>query len=73
MAYRLSAFDLDGTLLHSGDAISAANTAALRGLVDGGVTIVAATARAASSARRRFAAHGLQPAGVFCGGADVRL
>ena len=73
MPYRLAAFDLDGTLLHSGNAISEGNVRALHGLVERGVVIVAATARAASSARRQFEPHRLNPAGVFCAGGDVRL
>ena len=72
--YRLAAFDLDGTLLNGQNAISPGNVRAVAGLIERGITVVAATARAYESATRQFAMHGLPPpAAICCAGADVRL
>ncbi len=70
--YRLAAFDLDGTLLNSENAISEGNAEALRWLMARGVHVAAATARSYESAMRQFEPHGIQPSAVCCGGADVR-
>ena len=71
--YRLAAFDLDGTLLNSANALSATNADALASLVARGVTVVAATARPYLSAMRHFEPYGLAPAAIASAGADVRL
>jgi hypothetical protein len=70
--YRLAAFDLDGTLLNSQNAMSDGNAAALAKLAADGVIVVAATARSWQSAMRHFEPRGLTPAGAVCAGADVR-
>ncbi len=70
--YRLAAIDLDGTLLNSANAMSEGNAEALRWLVARGVHVAAATARSYESAMLQFEPHGIQPAAVCCGGADVR-
>lgn len=71
--YRLAAFDLDGTLLNSANAMSATNAAALASLVARDVAVVAATARPYLSAMRHFEPYGLAPAAIASAGADVRL
>lgn len=70
---RLAAFDLDGTLLNGENRISEANAAALRSLLARGVVCAAATARGYRAAMRLFAEHGITPAAIASGGADVRL
>jgi len=68
----LAAFDLDGTLLNSQNAMSDGNGEALHWLAARGVVVVAATARPYESAMRHFAPRGLVAAAVVCAGADVR-
>lgn len=71
--FRLAAFDMDGTLLGGDNAISEANAAALRFLLEQGVAIAAATARSYQAAMRSFDPLGIPAAAVASGGADVRL
>ena len=71
--YRLAAFDLDGTLLDSGNQVSEGNAAALRAVAGQGVTVCPATARWYQAAVRPFEGLGLAAPAIASGGADVRL
>ena len=70
---RLAAFDLDGTLLNRDNRIGEANADALHALIARGVVCAPATARGYRAAMRLFAEHGITPAAIASGGADVRL
>jgi Cof subfamily protein (haloacid dehalogenase superfamily) len=72
MRYKALAFDLDGTLLTSGESVSDRNVRALKAARDAGLLVILASARWYQLAERVAREVGAAPPVVACSGAQVR-